>query len=85
MRKAWGLIRRVMRLTWIVGLMSGPLMLGPIEPAQGAEDLFAMMSVQRPVDPDQAPDLALPTLDGKTVHLRDFRGKVVLLGFFSTT
>ncbi len=28
--------------------------------------------------------LALPNLEGNTVHLQDFRGKVVLLGFFTT-
>jgi len=32
----------------------------------------------------QAPDFTLETLDGKTVHLSDFRGKGVLLNFWAT-
>jgi thiol-disulfide isomerase/thioredoxin len=33
---------------------------------------------------DIAPDFALQSLDGKTVHLSDFRGKAVLLNFWAT-
>ena len=32
----------------------------------------------------EAPDFALQSLDGKTVHLSDFRGKAVLLNFWAT-
>lgn len=32
-----------------------------------------------------APDFTLQALDGSTVHLSDFKGKVVLLDFWSTT
>src|ERR1700758_3364812 len=31
-----------------------------------------------------APEFALQSLDGKTVHLSDFRGKAVLLNFWAT-
>ena len=31
-----------------------------------------------------AAEFSLPQVDGKTVSLSDFRGKVVLLGFFQT-
>jgi len=31
-----------------------------------------------------APDFALQSIDGKTVHLSDFRGKAVLLNFWAT-
>ncbi|MFN8456114.1 MAG: TlpA disulfide reductase family protein [Anaerolineae bacterium] len=31
-----------------------------------------------------APDFALPTLDGKTIHLSDYKGKPVLVNFWAT-
>ncbi len=34
--------------------------------------------------PREAPDFAVTTHDGKTVHLSDFRGKVVLLNFWAS-
>jgi hypothetical protein len=71
-------------LTWILGLINALVLIGTIRPAQAAEDLFAGMVVQRPAQLEPAPALALPTLEGNTVHLQDFRGKVVLLGFFTT-
>ena len=33
----------------------------------------------------QAPNFALPTTDGKIVHLADYRGRAVLLNFFGNT
>jgi len=59
--------------------------LGSEGPALGTEDPFPAMGVQRPANPSPAPDLELPNLDGRRVRLSDFRGKVVLLGFFTTT
>lgn len=49
----------------------------------GTEALFAELRVERRTEP--APALALPDLGGRTVRLNDFRGRVVLLGFFSAT
>ena len=77
-------ISRGARLTWILGLINALVLIGTIRPAQAAEDLFASMAVQRPAQLEPAPALALPNLEGNTVHLQDFRGKVVLLGFFTT-
>lgn len=51
----------------------------------GAEAVFAALDVQQPPTPTPAPELALPDLNGQTVRLNDLRGKVVLLGFFTTT
>jgi peroxiredoxin len=39
---------------------------------------------QAPAPGDRAPDFALTTIDGDTVRLSDFRGKVVLLDFWAT-
>lgn len=69
----------------IGGLVLAAGALGIGMPAAGAEDAFKAMAVQRPANLGPAPDLALPSLEGKTVRLKDFRGKVVLLGFFTTT
>ncbi len=68
-----------------VVLIITALTVGFTAPALGTEELFAAMGVQRPTNPSPAPDLALPSLDGGTIHLKEFRGKVVLLGFFTTT
>ena len=70
---------------WPVALVITALTVGFSGPALGAEELFAALGVQRPANPSPAPDLALPSLDGRTVHIKDFRGKVVLLSFFATT
>ena len=50
----------------------------------GAAPDFASLQVQPYEPPKPAPALALPDLDGKTVRLEDFRGKVVLLFFWAT-
>lgn len=70
---------------WTVVLVITALTVGFSGPALGTEKLFAALGVQRPANPSPAPDLALPSLDGRTIHIKDFRGKVVLLGFFTTT
>ena len=49
----------------------------------GAPD-FASLQVQPYQPPKPAPAFSLPSLDGRTVRLEDFRGKVVLLFFWAT-
>lgn len=61
------------------------LTLGSTTPAPAAEDLFSALGAERLVTPRAAPDLVLPSLDGGTIRLKDLRGKVVLLSFFTTT
>ena len=85
MAKARDRIRRWALLTSTVGLVIAAVALGSEGPSLATEDPFAAMGVQRPANPGPAPDLELPNLDGSKVHIKDFRGKVVLLGFFSTT
>ena len=53
--------------------------------AGGAKDPYDAMAVDRPVEPFAAPELAFTSLDGREARLIDFRGKVIVLGFFTTT
>ena len=45
---------------------------------------FNSMQVQTYDPPKPAPALSLPDLQGKTVHLSDLKGKVVLVFFWAT-
>jgi len=48
-----------------------------------AADPYEVFSVLR-VQKKPAPDISLPQVGGKTFRLSDYKGKVVLLGFFKT-
>ncbi len=52
--------------------------------AQG-QDPFAAMRVAKPPAPTPSPEFAFRTMAGDEVRVSSFRGKAVLLGFFSTT
>jgi cytochrome oxidase Cu insertion factor (SCO1/SenC/PrrC family) len=84
MRTAHHGIRRVTLMTWVFGLVIASVIIGAKGLAQAAEDPFDSLAVQRPAQRAPAPDLALPSLEGGMVNLKDFRGKVILLGFFTT-
>ncbi len=53
-------------------------------PAVAAGPDYAGMQIQPYDAPKAAPAFALPDLDGKTVRLEDFKGKVVMLVFWAT-
>jgi len=63
-----------------------------VPPAKGQASSSAPRSVSKkqpelttgPARTSPAPDFALESLNGETVHLSDFRGKVVLLSFWAT-
>ena len=56
-----------------------------MSPAWGAPaDPLEPMGVLRPAEPVVAPDPPFRSLDGREVRLSALRGKVVLLGFFTT-
>ncbi len=75
----------IITLAGIVGLQ--PLTRGVAQSGSAANG--DKSASRRPVSgqvemlPD-APDFELKTLEGKTVHLRDYRGKAVLLNFWAT-
>lgn len=52
--------------------------------AGAAKDPFEAMAVHRAAELGPAPDVAFTTPDGAPARVGDFRGKVVLLGFFTT-
>jgi hypothetical protein len=71
-----------MRLILVVALAVLGLGPSPAEPG----DPFADLTIERPAEARPAPPLSLPALSGRMVKVPDdFRGKVVLLGFFTTT
>ncbi len=69
------MISRIVPAALLALLLTGP--------AVAAAPDFDGMQVERlPGRP--APSFALPGLDGKTVRLEDFRGKVVMIVFWAT-
>ncbi|MGB9878015.1 MAG: TlpA family protein disulfide reductase [bacterium] len=46
--------------------------------------LFASCASQKNLEGEQAPDLALRDLEGKSYRLSDLKGKVILLDFWAT-
>jgi peroxiredoxin len=52
--------------------------------AAGLDTAFAALGIRRPAQPSEAPDFTLVSLEGRSVQLREFRGKLVLLNFWAT-
>ena len=70
------MIRRI----GVIGMALALLTVG----GAGAAPDFAALQVQPYQPPKPAPAFSLPSIDGRTVRLEDFRGKVVLLFFWAT-
>ncbi len=60
------------------------LLLTVVTAAAALSDEVKSLGLQQPKETVEAPDFTLRDLNGKTVQLRDFRGKVVFLNFFAT-
>ena len=63
-------VHRMVLLSAIAGFAVVALTVGGNGLAGGTEDPFAAMGVQRPANPAPAPELALPSLDGRTVRIK---------------
>ena len=50
----------------------------------GHDDLFRKLGISEFTNPTNAPDFTLQDLQGNSISLRDFRGKVVFLNFWAT-
>ena len=69
-------------MRWIAGGMFF-FAIGFLLPEARAADPYEGLSVLR-VEAKPAPDFSLPSVDARRVSLSDYRGKVVLVGFFQT-
>lgn len=68
-----------------VAAVAAALALALLAPgAAVAVDPFEALGVLRPPKLEPAPDVPFTTLDGRGVTIRQFLGKPVLLGFFTT-
>jgi hypothetical protein len=69
----------------IVGLLAATILTAASRTHAGSTgDPYEAMMVRRPPTLEAAPDVAFTTLEGQPAGLKDFRGQVVLLGFFTT-
>jgi len=67
---------------WIAGTVFflGVLFVSMEARAADPYQAFSALRIQKTA----ASDFSLPQVDGKTIELSDYRGNVVLLGFFKT-
>lgn len=82
-------MRRTLRLLGVllVGLVATPVMAEfPAAQAQvpPAAPLWGAMGVARPLKSFEAPSISLGDLSGRPFRLKDFRGRVVMLYFWTT-
>ena len=71
-----------LRVTAVLALVL--LLSGGVAGAAANRDPFDAMVVDRVAKPAPAPGVVFRTLDGREARVGDFRGKLMLLGFFTT-
>jgi len=52
--------------------------------SSGLQDMLASMNIQSVTETKKAPEFELSSLEGKKISLSQFRGKAVILSFWST-
>ncbi len=65
-------------------LLAGAALLSLLIASSAAADAGLAFGILKPKKPPAVIDFTLPGPDGKTVALKDFRGRVVLLNFWAT-
>jgi hypothetical protein len=65
-------------------LLAWCLTIGATRPAAAQPDPFLAMNAMRPLSPGPVPDVTFRRLDGQVARLESFRGRPILLTFFTT-
>jgi hypothetical protein len=73
------------RAVGLIGILMFFWLAGSVPQAQAVDPaLFSAMNLVRLTENAEFPDVRLPNLEGQVVPLRSFRGKVLLLNFWTT-
>lgn len=81
-RRRWGLARAALR--WVVPAIAGLGLVGPAPAVEDVRALFEALSIGAPPHPLAAPSFTLPDLGGTPRSLAAYRGRTVLLYFWTT-
>ena len=68
----------------VLTLLAWGLTNGATGPAAAQPDPFLAMNAMRPQSPAPVPDVTFRGLDGEVARLESFRGRPILLTFFTT-
>lgn len=68
----------------VLTLLAWGLTNGATAPAAAQPDPFLAMNAMRPLSPAPVPDVTFRRLDGQVARLESFRGRPILLTFFTT-